>query len=300
MKTGLDEFALLCGWKVRDFGGERYVRTEESYDGRADAGLLRLHPLISPGAPWAEQPEGFRALDRLQDQEGLLGAGLDELIAKQLQRYEADQRLGTAVAYLQLLFTTIPTQQLPDRVRELYERVVRQVDSESSLHLLRLEPELNWRAAVARTLLAADISPEALKQTDGGFRGFNSGRAVLTAMTYGAVPYVTPALLPATPFVNGVMSARAGANLVWLFGRPLAGRQRPTDELVEALASTQSRFSQGLASPYETAGHDRAGSLDLLRSWVGRVNVLLAMATDVGRFVGADCAYQPRRHFTSC
>ncbi len=300
-RTGLDEFSALCGWTVRDFDGVRYVRTREGYERRSDAGLLSLHALVLPGQPRMERPEGFLALDRFPNQEGLLGPGLAEPIASQLRQYAEDPRRATAVAYLQLMFTTCPTFGLGDQVRTLEEQVVSQVDPDSSLHVLRLAPELNWRAAAARTLLAADFAPATLQQPDtGDFRGFDSGRAVLNALTFGAVPFIAPALLTATPFVNGVMSGRAGGNLFWLFGRPLIGRVHPSDGIIEATASTQPRFQprQRLQSAYGRPGYAREGSLEFLRWWVGRINVLLAMATDVGRFVDADTRYQPRRHFT--
>ena len=299
-RTRLEEFSALCGWIVRDFDGVRYVRTREGYERRSHAGLLSLHALVLPGQPRVERPEGFLALGRFPTQEGLLGPGLAEPIASQLRQHAEDPRLATAVAYLQLMFTTCPTIGLGDQVRTLEEQVVSQVDPESSLHVLRLAPELNWRAAAARTLLAADFAPDSLRQDTGTFRGFDSGRAVLNALTYGAVPFMAPALLTATPFVNGVMSGRAGGNLIWLFGRPLAGRVYPADGIIEATASTQSRFQprQRLQPAYDRPGYEHQGSLEFLRWWVGRINVLLAMATDIGRFVDTDTRYQPRRHFT--
>lgn len=298
-KMGLDVLAQNCGWTVRRFAGASYVRTEESYLRHSDPGLLTFKDLIGPGPQRAENPDGFAALSSAASQDDLLDDGLNPLIAQEMQRHQERGTLGAAVAAFQLMYTTCSSSVLPDQVREMRDKIVPAVDEQSSLHVIMLTPRLNWRAAAMRTLLAADVTPGSVSQA-GVFKGFQTGTGLFAAMTYGAVPYLAPALLTAAPYVNGVQTSRAGQNLVWMFDRPLVGRGRPTDDLIEALSDSQGRFHPRDSRPkaaYDRPSYQRQESLLLLRWWIRRVNLMLASATDIGRFADGAGDYQPRRHF---
>ncbi len=298
-KIGLDGLASNCGWRVRRHEGVTYVRTEESYLRLADPGLLTFKDLIGPGPQRLENADGFAALGSAVSQADLLGQGLSPLIEKELERHLERGTLGAAVAAFQLMYTTCPSSVLPDQVRAMRDKIVPAIDEESSLHVVNLTPRLNWRAGAMRTVLAADITPGSVAPT-GVSKGFQSGTGLFAAMTYGAVPYLAPALLTSAPYVNGIQTTRAGQNLVWLFHRPLVGRVRPTDDLIDALSDSNQRFHRRdsrLKAVYDRPSYERPESLLLLRWWIRRVNILLAAATDIGRFVDDANDYQPRRHF---
>jgi hypothetical protein len=299
-KLGLESLADRCGWQLKNVQGSYCVRTDESYHRVSEPALLSLHDLIDPAPSRREHPGGFAVLDTVPDQAGLLGESIDPLIDHELARHQQDGGLGAAVATFSLTYTVCSSSVVADQVRELRRELVPAVDDESSLHVVRLAARLNWRAAAVRTLLAGDITPGAFESADGQFAGFRSAQGLLAGMTYGAVPYLAPALLPAAPYVNGVMATRVGANLIWLFEHPLAGRMRPTDELLEALADTLGRFHPRDGVPkavYKRPTYGRQGSLTFLAWWIRRLNVLFGIATDVGRFVDSAGQYEPRRHF---
>jgi len=176
-----------------------------------------------------------------------------------------------------------------------FDNVLHVHDEASSLYLIRLHGPLTFRYSAIRALLAAQVAPESLRVPPEGFRGFNSAKGILNAAAAGAWPYLAPALLSLSPYVTGVLASRAHADLVWLFGKPVAGRAHPTDDLLTAMEASGDRFRKSLTgTPRPTAtGADAA---EFLRWWTSRMNLLLSVVTDLTLFVDAGSRYDARRH----
>lgn len=127
------------------------------------------------------------------------------------------------------------------------------------------------------------------------FGGFNSAKAHLNGATLGAWPFLAPSIATLAPFVTGVMSARAYANVIWLFGQPLAGSAHPTDELLAAIGQDHARFTRrrrGKERPEATA----SDALAAIQWWVSKTNLLFSIMTDITLFVDAQGGYEPVRH----
>ena len=111
----------------------------------------------------------------------------------------------------------------------------------------------------------------------------------MPSLTFGLNAFLEPMLLPASPWIIGMNSARRGGNAVVMFGRAEAGFA--PGEAAETLNLLKPRKAPRTAVPrpdFEPAASDA-----WLHWWIHKINVLLGQALDVGRFTGENGEYRP-------
>jgi hypothetical protein len=294
LRRNIQLLSSECDWQVRTRAGVTSFAPGEAWR-RQEAQLLSVECLAGGGRP--SGPAGFVQLASLSYQDKFL-AGLDRsAIDNEVERLSGLKNIGAVVALFRLLVTTSTSDVLASQIEHYFGNVLQVYDTASSLYLIRLHGPLTHRYSAVRALLAAEVAPESLRVAAEDFKGFNSAKCVLNAAAAGAWPYLAPALLSLSPYVTGVLASRAHADLVWLFGQPLAGRIHPTDELLTALEASADRFLK----PYGPSGQPRptatgSDAAEFLRWCTSRMNCLLSVVTDLTLFVDGTGRYDARRH----
>jgi hypothetical protein len=187
-----------------------------------------------------------------------------------------------------LQFATIGDRDLAAYLHGVFPNIINQIPT-ASLWALHLDPSLSWRVGAVRMLFAAQASPEVLAGVAQGQGRLPSPVDLMPSLTLGLSAFIEPMLLPASPWIIGMNSARRGGHAIVMFGRAEAGFA--PGEAAETLNLLKPRQAPRTAVPRPAFGPE--GGDAWIRWWVHHVNVLLGQALDVGRFTGENGEYRP-------
>ncbi|MCW2900859.1 MAG: hypothetical protein JWO67_3124 [Streptosporangiaceae bacterium] len=279
-----DELAALAGWEIRNSADRWRIRTRESY--------LQQRPTLLT-TRWIGSA-GFEHLTSLPAQPPEVSAQPSILIDAALPGLQSDDNMPSLVAEFQLLFLRTPTHELPRAMKRFFDRRATAKMPGSELLTVDVAPELSGRYTAAKFLLTAQVAPSQL--TEGTH--LPAGQALATSYALGAQVFTAPALLALAPYVYGVPGVRARAAAVWLFGQAVPGLQWPGSNLVEALGTSDDRFTGPRQRNNRTPPAATPEQLkQFVTWWVGQVNKILAVASEPLNFPDASGMYDPLRHW---
>lgn len=283
-KLGLRQLAELAGWEVRRDGGDLRVCVSERYRGERSR-LFRLTRLAD--ASNASDPSAYDPFRRWSPQDSLNASSVSLPPLPELVDPKTVEDFWTA---FQLRFLTLPDAAIPDYTREVFSALVGSMPS-ASIWSVSFESRLTWRLAAARTLFAAQATPEVLESAAPESRMFPASMAFLRSQGLGFDAYLEPPLVAVAPWIAGVSSHRRGGAVIILFGEAAAGfRDVQTPELLHLFKpSGFAHSAESMPRPtFEAASAEAA-----LRWWVDRLDELFGLALDVGRYATADGTYDP-------
>lgn len=281
------EYLPRAGLVRRRIGGDDALRTEESH--RHQIPVLVTSRLI-PGTGSA----AFEHLGSLPGEETELTAELHRGLARHIEKLNTDEGLPARVVEFQLRFQTTAKEELAGAIRGFFVERALPVLPDSRLLVVDMDQVLVSRYTLVRMLVSAENDPAVMSGP-----GFSAGRALATSGIYGAESLLAPALNILAPYVYAVPSARSRAAAAWIFGKAEPGAEWPSNQLIDSLKITGDRFTGNRLR----ADRDRPTATGeqmaaFLTWWTGRVNELLAIATDPARFPGSGSSfYDPGRHW---
>jgi hypothetical protein len=211
-----------------------------------------------------------------------------------MERLNKEEGLPSRVAEFQLRFQTTATEELAAAMRAFFVERALPVLPDSRLLVVDMDQMLVSRYTLVRKLVSAEIDPSVMNGP-----GFSAGRALATSGIYGADALLAPALNILAPYVYAVPSARSRAAAAWIFGTSKPGAEWPSNQLIDSLKITGDRFTGTKLRTDQNrptvTGEQMAA---FLTWWTGRVDELLAIATNPARFPGSGSAfYDPGRHW---
>ncbi len=290
-RVGIERFAKDAGWRIKFKDGATYVASDERYTGTRPR-LLRLAKIAdaqSAGNPNVYEP--FNSWHR-QDQ-----YGSEDLRAQvaQLREIQDPQDNADAWVSFRLQFMTMPDADVAPNMRGQFAGIVKTFP-DASLWGIEVDPQFRWRVAAVRALFAARETPEVLARAENDRRTrFFSSQGLGQSWNLGQSVFIEPSLLAASPWVTGLSSYRAGGTAVILLGKPAPGFSgRQAVEVLDTFrVGGLAKSRVGMQMP----GYAPRSYEDALVWWVTRLNDLVGMALDIGRFTDARGTYQPAAHF---
>lgn len=291
---GADGLADHCGWDVLDTTGEVSRMRQKGGFGGGILELIRLVPVTD--AAGAGRSQNYSAASGApQDYLDPSGQRWEQARAE-VERVAASGALTDFFYALDLLVLSAPDVEFTAHLQSMFQQLALSL-SRASLWFVPFHPWLIPRRSVIGTLFNAYEAPELLQQTPDSFRELEAGRGLggVTGLT--VAPLVQPLMLAASPWLHGVVCARASGLLVVSFGEPLRGHIPPHGaELLE-------RFRQQLlwkpVHPYPRPEFDAADTTETLRWWITRANELLTIALDPANHRDSAGRYDAAGHFGS-
>jgi hypothetical protein len=284
-QIGLKGLAQLARWQLRRAeGGGFEVASQERYESRVPD-LLRLERLADSRN--AADPAAYDKFGRWQPHDTLGTAELRSRVAS-MREVTNPQSPTDAWVSFRLQFSTIGDGELAAYLGDVFPNIVAQIPT-ASLWAVHFDPSLSWRVAAVRMLFAAEASPEILDTVAKGQGRLPSPVDLMPSLTYGLNAFLEPMLLPASPWIVGMNSARRGGNAIVMFGRAEAGFE--PNEAAETLNLLKPRRAP--RNPVPRPNFEPEASDVWLRWWIREINALLGQALDVGRFTGENGEYRP-------
>lgn len=276
-----------AGWVHRRIGADDALRTEESH--RHQTPVLMTARLIRGTGPAA-----FEHLGSLPGEEPELTAVLHQGLSRTIEKLSCEEGLPARVAEFQLRFQTTATEELAAAMRTFFVERALPVMPDSRLLIVDMDQTLVSRYTLVRMLVSAENDPAVMTGP-----GFSAGRALATGGIYGADCLLAPALNILAPYVYAVPSARSRAAAAWIFGKSEPGAEWPSNQLIDSLKITSERFTgKRLRADQDRPTATGEQMAAFLTWWTGRVNELLAIATDPARFPDSGGSfYDPGRHW---
>lgn len=290
-RVGIERFALDAGWRVKVREGATYVAAEERYTNTRPQ-LLRLVKIAD--AHSANNPSVYERFNSWHKQDQYGSEDLRARVA-QLREIQDPQDNADAWVSFRLQFMAMPDADVAPFLRGQFPTIIATFP-DASLWGIEIHPQFRWRVAAVRALFAARETPEVLVRPESDKRTrFFSSQGLGQAWNLGQSAFIDPSLLAASPWVTGLSSYRAGGTAVMLLGKPAPGfTGRQAVEVLDVFrvgALAKSRV--GIQMPeYASRSYE-----DALVWWVNKLNDLVGMALDIGRFTDEAGVYQPAAHF---
>ena len=165
---------------------------------------------------------------------------------------------------------------------------------DAAAHLLVVDQALSYRFSLTRVLLQVADEPGLLQGPPEEFLGFNSAKALFSDTTFGLDAYLGPLLTSLTPWVWGITAPRAGAVIIYTFGRAVSGRRGSASDPLDLFLPRDGRGA-GAGPPRPSIGPRQIGQT--LTWWARQLSELFTELTDPGNYVDASENYQPREAF---
>jgi len=289
----VEGFADAAQWRADPVDGVQgtwRVRLRERMSGPGKPKLLEVKKLAS--AKNVDSPGAYSILKTLPAHAIHHGFS-NERISAEIEKVAAAQS-GLSAVLNAVLIASIGTHEdsLPGVLRQIMRDQLLPHLPSAEIHLVTVNQSLNFRFSSPRVLLLAEEDPEILDRLKSDqFRGFKSARGLAMDVTYGLSAYLAPLALSTSPYMVGMLGARAGGVLVFTFGTAVPGRVGPTVEGLQLFHPRQSPVRP--ARPNVTSAEITAA----LRWWVAQLNLLFSELTDPVNYTDSDAKYIARRQF---
>jgi hypothetical protein len=284
-RIGLDRVAELAHWRVRESSAGGFeVAADERYENRLPQ-LLRLKRVAD--AANAADDAAYRTFDGWEPQDRYGSADIRARVEALREVVEPTSATDAWTSF-RLRMSTMRDEEVGPYLRSFFPTVIEQMPS-ASLWAVEVDPSLHWRVAAARLLFAAQQAPDLLASASSGTGRLATPSDLMPSLSFGLHAFVEPMLLPASPWIIGMNAVRHGGHVVVLFGRAEAGFS--ASQAPETLNLLQPRRAP--RQPVQRPTLSAAAGESWIRWWIGRVNTLLGMALDVGRYTGPAGDYRP-------
>lgn len=288
--------ADACGYRVEPVDGSGVWRlTLMERSGRSTPPLLHVERFVDRHR--GDTPAAMRRLLQLPPTDRYLGSDVPKRAADELARLDAAHPgdLGAWLYGAAMITQAAPDDQLRDVILAVVrERLQPNHLPDAAAHLLAVDRALSYRFSLTRVLLQIDDDPGLLERPPEEFLGFNSARALFSDTTLGLDAYLGPLLTSLTPWIWGITAPRAGAVIIYTFGKAISGRRGSASDPLD-LFLPRDRGGAGPGPPQPTIGPRQIGQT--LTWWSQQLSELFTEATDPGNYVDASGIYQPRDAF---
>lgn len=286
--------ADACRWRLEptgDSGRWRFTLAERS--GGSTPPMLHVERLVDRYR--GDTPTAMRRLKQLAPTDVHLGPDLPKRAADELARLDAAHPgdVGTWLYGAALITQAAPDDQLRDVILAVVRgRLQPNHLPDAAAYLLVVDQALSYRFSLTRALLQIADDPGLLERPPEEFLGFNSARALFSDTTFGLDAYLGPLLTSLTPWIWGITAPRAGAVIIYTFGRAISGRRGSASDPLDLLLP---RDQLGAGPPQPSIGPRQIGQT--LTWWAKQLSELFTEVTDPGNYVHVNGNYQPRKAF---
>lgn len=289
-----------CRYKARSDGGAHLVQPEERYLHRSPD-LVKTKTVYGPGV----RPRLSDLANLRERIEPSLPKVVGPMLHKRRVRAETTRDLLDLLNYEHLSLYAAPVSDLPDRATELLE-ILRGMPFDdnpkehpfegAALDVVEIDKALVHRLKLASVWLRieqderlgkGDVShlndSDAQGHAFGSSSGLYSGVFLLDA-------YIDPLLAALAPAVWGFSVIRSFGHLIFSFGRSVPGSRGDAAELLQLISVPGASEAMPMVPLREGAASDAIGW------WVGRLNQLFGVLSDLATFTDSAGLYRAEKH----